>query len=70
MEVSVQLHASTSSFSGKEPGHPFSRRLNGPQSQPGSFDRKNFLPLLVIKLYIVQTVAKLLFRLRHLGELG
>lgn len=42
MEVSVQLHAPTSSFSGEEPGHPFNRRLNGPWNQPGSFGQKKF----------------------------
>ena len=70
MEVSGQLHAPISSFPGEEPRHPCTKRLSGPQSQPGNFGQKDFLPLPGIKPFIVQPIAKLLFRLHYLGELG
>ena len=38
------------------------------QSQPGGFGQKYFLPIQGIEPWIVQTVAKLLFRLRYLGD--
>jgi hypothetical protein len=58
MEVSGQLHAPATLLQGKEPQYPLNRRLCGPQSLSGIFEKEKTLFLVLrIEPWLIQSIG-------------